>query len=1053
MPNPAYVQGNKVSNGSGTTSSVSITLTGVATGNSLQLDIGCFRGAGIPAVQSVTDNLGNVWKPVTIGYGGANRSWGQVWAAVNVAAGSTTVTVNFGSATTVQYVYLELHEISNAPIVGCSNGQASASSGTDLSTPNLSMPGANELFIEFGYVHAASAVITPGSGYTAAQSGGTSPLLGASASQLIATQAATSAVMTSSVSADWVCIAVGWSNALGTITNGQVVLGTNGGAGSIIGTAGGGNDPNGNATTKALVFDAGSQTQAIPTAGGSWTQWLNPNASGDYVGIDCGAPIQADHVLLSFINPVNYTNLVTPNTAQIQASNDPTFASFQTIFPINATATLPAAAPQWGTLHNNLTFPQLSGYYRYYRITLPAASSAPADLEFYGSYYSGVAATCAPVSITNTNGTTGGYYDLPVQVSMATPTTGAAIWYTTDGSTPSAGGGTSQQYTGPIVISSNKVIQAIAVLSGLSNSRVTLASYHITSIVPTDIPYSLNRGGYRIWTIAGDKFLDPVSGLWYWYGQNVDQNGVVEAKGAGVDCYSSIDLRNWNYVSNCSNIAQSAPPVNRVSVVYNVANNNYVMWTQQGLSNNSSVFTAPAPGGPWTLFASYTVLDGYNTQGDFKLFLDTDGSCYLIICDNAGGTPNNTTFYIVIHKLNSTYTNTSGSFVAYNNQSDGTNTTPFGRQSEGFAMFKIGSTYYWQSSNLSPWPPGLNLYVTNTTGPLGTWSAPSNPFQPDANELTDGAAGNWSSGSHPFTPSQNFAFDSQTDGFYIIPGRQGINAGTPALIYVGDRWDFSVFPPSIQTTNDSFKGWRHIMLPVAVDPNSGALSISWTNNWTFDSVFPPLTGQPAAPSGLGVAVGVNVSWTNNETKPHGLYLDRATDGAFTQNVLSVVLTQGTTSYTDTSATPATTQYFYRVRAVNASGSSVTPGVAIGLAPTSGPGPYDGHILAQDPDTLMRPPIPTFSINQTVEPLPTETQAQYNSRVGAAVDNVSTVGPYGTFLPAKDPLTLMRPPVPIPAAAPGHESDLVWDIRTGRKPLPGETQDQYNARVGTISPRQ
>jgi hypothetical protein len=65
---------------------------------------------------------------------------------------------------------------------------------------------------------------------------------------------------------------------------------------------------------------------------------------------------------------------------------------------------------------------------------------------------------------------------------------------------------------------------------------------------------------------------------------------------------------------------------------------------------------------------------------------------------------------------------------------------------------------------------------------------------------------------------------------------------------------------------------------------------------------------------------VTISWTNNEPNPYNLYLDRATDTAFTQNVASEVLSQGTTSFTDTLVVP-NTEYYYRVRTVNVSGTT------------------------------------------------------------------------------------------------------------------------------------
>jgi len=71
-----------------------------------------------------------------------------------------------------------------------------------------------------------------------------------------------------------------------------------------------------------------------------------------------------------------------------------------------------------------------------------------------------------------------------VTVTMATTTAGATIYYTTDGSTPSATHGT--VYTAPFVIPQTAgaqviKVQAMAAAPGLTPSAVVTANYHITA--------------------------------------------------------------------------------------------------------------------------------------------------------------------------------------------------------------------------------------------------------------------------------------------------------------------------------------------------------------------------------------------------------------------------------------------------------------------------------------------------------------------------------------------------------------------------------------------
>lgn len=82
-----------------------------------------------------------------------------------------------------------------------------------------------------------------------------------------------------------------------------------------------------------------------------------------------------------------------------------------------------------------------------------------------------------PVTATPTFSPAAGTYNQTQMVVIADATSGATIYYTTDGSMPTA---TSAVYSSPIAVASNETLKAVALASGYSVSAVATATYTIT---------------------------------------------------------------------------------------------------------------------------------------------------------------------------------------------------------------------------------------------------------------------------------------------------------------------------------------------------------------------------------------------------------------------------------------------------------------------------------------------------------------------------------------------------------------------------------------------
>lgn len=119
-----------------------------------------------------------------------------------------------------------------------------------------------------------------------------------------------------------------------------------------------------------------------------------------------------------------------------------------------------------------------------------------------------------PKTATPTFTPAAGTYASAQNVSIASATPGAIIYYTTDGSTPTS---LSTRYSGPITVSSTQTIKAIALASGYAASGVASAIYTI-SLPPPSSSFTLQATPSTITIFRGSRgninlTLTPVNGF------------------------------------------------------------------------------------------------------------------------------------------------------------------------------------------------------------------------------------------------------------------------------------------------------------------------------------------------------------------------------------------------------------------------------------------------------------------------------------------------------------------------------------------------------------
>ena len=127
-----------------------------------------------------------------------------------------------------------------------------------------------------------------------------------------------------------------------------------------------------------------------------------------------------------------------------------------------------------------------------------------------------------------------GSYLTPQQVTISDATPNAAIWYTTDNTTPVPGAGTATEYTSGtlIPINENTTLKAVAAITGWTTSAVASGVYTLKVATPT---FSLKSGSYL--TPQQVSISDTASNATIWY--TTDNSTPVPGEGTAVQFNST----------------------------------------------------------------------------------------------------------------------------------------------------------------------------------------------------------------------------------------------------------------------------------------------------------------------------------------------------------------------------------------------------------------------------------------------------------------------------------------------------------------------------------
>ena len=231
------------------------------------------------------------------------------------------------------------------------------------------------------------------------------------------------------------------------------------------------------------------------------------------IRVDVSETIQAIAVATGDTNSATASAIYTIN---MTVAPSPVFSVQAGTYSSPQTVTLSGANPQTIIFYTiDGTTPTINSTRYSSAIAVAASETIKAIAAARGCANSGVASAAYSIlqpAATPMFSAQTGTYTSAQSVTFSDATSGAAIYYTTNGSVPTT---SSPKYTGAIIVAASETIHAIAVATGYTNSAVASATYTIIKVVVATPVFSVQAGTYT--SVQSVAISDATSGATIYY--------------------------------------------------------------------------------------------------------------------------------------------------------------------------------------------------------------------------------------------------------------------------------------------------------------------------------------------------------------------------------------------------------------------------------------------------------------------------------------------------------------------------------------------------------